>query len=143
MARARRAGALKGGLPFSQSESLCKVLLKPCTRSVHNTSTPAVNTRGIFPKYLLKVSVLRVFPMNRGCHLGLVISRSRVRLLVPAPYETPKEAHRKVSLFCLCRKKSRNSFRASPSVVDAERFINGRLPSQTLIEGSTSSTSVN
>ena len=102
MPQARPAGALKEELPFSQSESLCKVLLKPCTGSVHITSTLAVDTRGIFPKYLLKVSTLRVLPMNRGCHLGLVISRSRVRLLVPAPYEIPKEAHRKVGLFCVC-----------------------------------------
>ena len=102
MPQARPALALKGVLPFSQIESLCKILLKPCTKSVHITSTLAVDTRGIFPKYLLKVSVLRVFPINRGCNLGLVISRSRVRLLVPAPYETPKEAHRKVGLFCVC-----------------------------------------
>ena len=38
--------------------------------------------------------------MDRGYQLGLVISRSRVRLLVPAPYAIPKEAHRKVGLFC-------------------------------------------
>ena len=55
MLQPRPAGPLKEAMPISQSASLCKELLNPCTKSVHIASTLAVNTRGIFPKYLLKI----------------------------------------------------------------------------------------
>ena len=82
-----QAGGFKEGAPFSHCASLCEGMLKPCTENVHITSTPATNMPVIFPKYLPNLWFLRVFPMYSAPSLGLVISRSRVRLLVPAPYK--------------------------------------------------------